>query len=94
MSEAYPELPRIRLEQGAEYKGILPGEDQATRAVNGIFADLRDRRLLKWLFDKHEPGRAIAPGIDGIDAETQVEIAETWREILRLAYAPTVDTPP
>ena len=57
--------------------------EQAERAVDQIFADLRDRRMLKWLFDANpESCGPIAPGIDVIDRETQNEIRETWIGIL------------
>lgn len=73
----------VVIEQGATYKGILKGEDPATVAVNGIFADIRGRKFLKWMFDDHEPGaHQVAPGVDSIDLETQTEIAETWRQII------------
>ncbi len=53
--------------------------EQAERAVDAIFADLRGRRTLKWLFDA-EPENCgpIADGINVIDRETQVEIREAW----------------
>jgi hypothetical protein len=53
--------------------------EQAERAVDNIFADLRDRRTLKWLFDP-EPENCgpIAPGVDVIGREVQAEIRETW----------------
>lgn len=53
--------------------------EQAERAVDAIFADLRDRRTLKWLFDP-EPENCgpIADGINVISRETQDEIRETW----------------
>lgn len=57
--------------------------EQAEAAVDAIFADLRGRRLLKWLFDADpENCGPIAPGIDVIDLETQDEIRETWIGIL------------
>jgi len=53
--------------------------EQAERAVDAIFDDLRGRRTLKWLFDP-EPENCgpIADGINVIDRETQSEIRETW----------------
>lgn len=53
--------------------------EQAERAVDAIFEDLRDRRTLKWLFDP-EPENCgpIAPGIEVIDRGVQAEIRETW----------------
>lgn len=53
--------------------------EQAERAVDAIFADLRDRRTLKHLFDAEpEYCGPIAPGINAISRETQEEIRETW----------------
>jgi hypothetical protein len=56
---------------------------EAEKAVDAIFADLRGRRMLKWLFDP-EPENCgpIAPGINVIDREVQNEIRETWIGIL------------
>lgn len=53
--------------------------EQAESAVDAIFADLRGRRTLKWLFDP-EPENCgpIADGINVIDRETQADIRETW----------------
>lgn len=52
---------------------------QAEHAVDAIFADLRGRRTLKWLFDPEPEGCGpIAPGINVIDRDVQAEIRETW----------------
>lgn len=58
-------------------------DERAEAAVDEIVADLRDRKLLKWLFAE-DPERMgdIAPGIRPIDAETQDEIYDTWAKII------------
>lgn len=64
----------------------LDDVDAASLAVNAIFADIRDRRFLKWMFSV-EPAHQVCEGVDSIDPDVQFEIAETWAEIIRLAYA-------
>jgi len=67
------------------------------QAVDAIFADLRDRRFLKWMFDKYQPGAAVCTmlvgGVKetlyGIDAEMQAEIRATWLAVIeRVAGTP------
>lgn len=64
----------------------LDDVDAAALATNAIFADIRDRRFLKWMFST-EPVHQVSQGVDSIDPDVQIEIAETWAEIIRLAYA-------
>ena len=60
--------------------------EQAEHAIDAIFANLRDRRTLKWLFDPYpENCGPIADGINVIDRETQAEIRETWIGIVMSA---------
>jgi hypothetical protein len=61
-------------------------------AVDAIFEDLRDRKLLKWLFcedpDHTGPimidihGKPIRP----LDSDVQDEIRREWQEIIRKVY--------
>lgn len=76
MPDDYPELPRIRLEQGEDhpYDAGVPQGDWAHRAARGVCADLCDRRGIKW---------AMQP--DGIDEETTNELVATMAKIIRLA---------
>lgn len=56
---------------------------QAERAIDAIFADLRDRRTLKWLFDSDpENCGPIAKGINVISRTVQAEIREAWIAIV------------
>lgn len=58
-------------------------DERAEAAVDEIVADLRDRKLLKWLFcEDPENAGDIALGIRPIDAETQDEIYDTWAKII------------
>lgn len=64
---------------------------EAEKIVDEIFADLRDRRFLKWLFGKdpemmgpilHERnGEPLMP----LDREVQTEIRESWIAIVMAA---------
>ncbi len=55
----------------------------ARAAVDAIFADLRDRRFLKWLFDpageQNFIGMLEGQPLTGLDLDVQDEIASTWR---------------
>lgn len=59
-------------------------------AKTAIFADIRDRRLLKWIFAEHDDGCGNAIGyVDGpIDPETQNECVETWISLVVAALKP------
>lgn len=66
----------------------------AKEAVEAIFADLRGRGFLKWLFDERGADNLIGRFDDGqeiraIDLDAQAEIARTWREIISKAYGPS-----
>jgi len=65
----------------AEPTSSLP--DETARAiVEAIFADLRGRRLLKWLFTEEPESHGAIGYVDGpIDRETQDEIAATWAQL-------------
>jgi hypothetical protein len=76
---------RVRLSR--TYHPPLPGNDVAERAVNGLFADLRDWRLLKWLFGEPGSGEMVMDGLPRIDDETQVQIARDWADLIRVAIS-------
>lgn len=62
--------------------------EQAEKLVDAIFADLRDRRFLKWLFNKdgdragpilHDShGEPLMP----LDVDVQNEIREDWIKLV------------
>lgn len=58
--------------------------EQAEKLVDEIFADLRDRRFLKWLFnrDGHDSGPIMhnrrGEPLMPLDLEVQKEIREAW----------------
>lgn len=58
-------------------------EDRASAAVDLIVEDLRDRKMLKWLFCE-DPDNAgdILPGLRPLDAEVQDEIYAEWERII------------
>lgn len=62
-------------------------EAAAREIVESIFADLRDRRFLKWLFDKRGEECVIDTFKDGeelrgLDLEVQDEIKAAWVQII------------
>lgn len=62
--------------------------DQAERCVDALFADLRGRRFLKWLFCEHperagpilhdDNGEPLMP----LDSKVQAEIRQAWVDLL------------
>jgi hypothetical protein len=64
--------------------GIGPIDAAKRAAVDAILADLRDRRLLKWLFRADADTNPIAIGyVDGpIDNQTQNEMVAKWVDIV------------
>lgn len=74
-------------------------EANASEAVEALFADLRDRRFLKWLFDRDGDANLIGrfdsgEELRGLDLEVQAEIRNDWHAIIAKAFAvATVGTP-
>lgn len=69
-----------------------PGTTKASRIVDEIFEDLRDRRFLKWLFDPSGTGtidyfRSGEP-LTALDLEVQQEIRGSWVKIVADALEP------
>lgn len=67
---------------------------KALEAVEAIFADLRDRRFLKWLFNQDGDANLIGRFDDGeelrgIDLEAQGQIKAAWQVIIAKALAAT-----
>lgn len=63
--------------------------NQATKIVDAIFADIRDRRFIKWMFtagDVHAVDRAELPWLKielkGLDRGVQKEIRAAWVKIV------------
>jgi hypothetical protein len=64
----------------------------ALAAVEAIFADLRDRRFLKWLFDPRGDFNVIGHFDDGdeltgLDLATQGQIKAAWQIIIANALS-------
>jgi len=65
----------------------------ANDAVGAIFADLRDRRFLKWLFpsDPENCGPIMhnsrGEPLDPLDREVQEDIADAWKQCIRDALS-------
>ena len=86
----YPSL----LCEDCDGMGVL---SPSAAAVIAIFDDLRDRRFLKWLFDRRGDDCYIGDftngeKLKGLDLEVQAEIKAAWREIISKAYAPSPQT--
>ncbi len=65
---------------------------KALEAVEAIFADLRDRRFVKWLFDRRGDENLIGRLDDGeelrgLDLEVQGQIKAAWQVIIAKALA-------
>lgn len=65
--------------------------DRARDVVDALFADLRGRKLLKWLFMDADD-QACGPGAYGyvdapIDLETQADIVSAWQGIITAALS-------
>jgi len=58
-------------------------DPRAEAAVDEIVADLRQRKILKWLFDE-DPDNAgeLWPGVRAIDATTQDDMFDGWARII------------
>lgn len=54
----------------------------AEAAVEALFADLRDRSFLKWLFKEEEGVIGDFPALRSIDLVVQQEIRDAWKRIL------------
>jgi hypothetical protein len=84
-----------QLDRAADQRDVaaapVAGEDAIARAADAILKNLRDRRLLKYLFHE-EPDACVPYGYveAPIDLETQRECAET---LARLALAVLVAGP-
>ena len=90
------EIERLNmaLEPFAEAPITAACDAKASEAVEAIFADMRDRRFLKWLFDIDGDANLIGRFDDGeelrgIDLEAQAEIKSAWRSIIAEALAAT-----
>lgn len=59
--------------------------DISTKAVEAIFADMRDRKFLKWLFKEEEAVIGDFVGLRSIDLVVQQEIRDTWAAIIATA---------
>lgn len=86
----YPSL----LCEDCDGKGVL---SPSAAAVVAIFDDLRDRRFLKWLFDRRGEDCYIGDFVNGeklkgLDLEVQTEIKAAWREIIAKAHTPSPHT--
>jgi hypothetical protein len=75
---------------------LVGSEAVANSIVEAIFDDLRDRRFLKWLFDKQ--GDKVLIGVfrdgetlTGLDLEVQDDIKEAWRGIIVAALSAEVE---
>lgn len=74
---------------------VVPDADaKALKAVEAIFADLRDRRFLKWLFDRNGDANLIGrfdngEELRGIDLDAQGQIKAAWQVIIAKALATT-----
>jgi hypothetical protein len=79
-------LARVEIALSYPHDNPLHDADAASLAVNAIFKDIRDRRVLKWMFEANGPIQ-VAPGMESIDPDVQIEIAETWAAIIRASYA-------
>lgn len=64
-------------------------DERAKAAVDEIVADIRDRKILKWLFNE-DPDNAgeLWPGVYAISADVQTEIFETWAKIIERHILP------
>lgn len=58
-------------------------EERAESAVEEIVATLRQRNVLKWLFDE-DPDTAgeLWPGVNAITADVQEEMFREWEAII------------
>lgn len=74
---------------------VVPDIDaKALEAVEAIFAGLRDRSFLKWLFDRYGDENLIGrfdngEELRGIDLEAQGQIKAAWQVIIAKALATT-----
>lgn len=67
-------------------------DDKALEVVEAIFTDLRDRRFLKWLFDRRGDENLIGRFDDGeelrgLDLEVQGQIKAAWQVIISAALS-------
>jgi len=66
-------------------------DEVALDAVEAIFSDLRDRRFLKWLFDRAGDANLIGllngDELRGLDLEVQGQIKAAWQAIITSAIA-------
>lgn len=61
----------------------LKAVDHASVAINALFADLRGRRLLKWIFGPPGSSLNVSPDIERITDDVQAKLAEHWAGLLR-----------
>ncbi|KPF47095.1 hypothetical protein [Rhizobium sp. AAP43] len=72
----------------------VDADAKALEAVEAIFADLRDRRFLKWLFDRDGDANLIGrfdngEELRGLDLEVQAEIRADWQAIIAKGLSST-----
>ena len=65
----------------------MNNEEIASKAVDAIFDDLRDRRFLKWLFKEEETVIGDFVGLRSLDLEVQMEIRQSWIKIISVSLS-------
>lgn len=80
------EIHAILTELAARRAANIPVE--AAKVVDKLFADLRDRRFLKWLFKDEEGVIGDFPALRSIDLEAQQEIRDAWAAIIAPYISP------
>lgn len=64
----------------------------AEEIVTELFADLRDRRFLKWLFKKEEAVIGDFPALRSLDLDVQQEIRDDWAAIIKRSALATLSS--
>jgi hypothetical protein len=65
---------------------------KAGEVVDALFADLRDRKFLKYLFAEDPSNHGAYGYIERpFDLDVQQEIADAWRKIVTSAFSPIPD---